>query len=354
MGNRDYLERNIERLLRALPPELELPEDKKKEILANLAAEAAALSSKDSATSSPRPVILRHPATLAAAAVLMVGLLVGTIWLSRYIGTEQTEQFVTQPKSVIEGTTPEDQEPDDKLVAEDVDSQKAQIQVRLKQVTAMFDTGNIRGLTKMLSDEAAEVQIAAANYLAQIGDFDAVEPLLDASKEWTGSEEDNPFVGAIYQIMLRISKQQAEPSVAKAQEKAAEPAKIEFVPRGVLSGLITDAKTGEPISNVKVEISKRRVYSTTTDLNGFYYLDDISEDGSYRIKTSSTAYLGLGDWNELPIVHLTRDSQVVKHLTLNRACQIEIKVVNELGEPVKDVRLTGSSLLKEHGPDIGE
>lgn len=353
MSNRDHLERNIERLLRAVRPELELPEDKKEEILANLAAEAAAISSKDSAGPSPKTVLLQHPVKLAAAAVLIIGICAGAIWLWT-TSPKPKEQLATQPKSVIEEITPNDKEPDDGLIAEDAGSQKAQIQGRLRQVAAMFDTGNIRGLTTMLSDEAAEVQIAAANYLAQIGDFDSVGPLLDVSKEWTGSEEDNPFVSAIYQIMMRISRQQAKVAPEKEQQETLEPVKFEFKPRGVISGLITEAKTGEPISNVKVEISKRRVYSATTDLNGFYYLDDISEDGSYRIKTSIPAYLGLGDWNKLPIVHLAKDSQVVKHLTLDRACQIEIKVVNELGEPVKDVRLTGSSLIKEHGPDIGE
>jgi len=353
MSNRDHLERNIERLLRAVRPELELSEDKKEEILANLAAEAAAISSKDSAGPSPKTVILQHPVKLAAAAVLIIGICAGAIWLWT-ASPKPEEQLATQPKSVIEETTTKEKELDDELIAEDMASQKAQIQGRLRQVSAMFDTGNIRGLTTMLSDEASEVQIAASNYLAQIGDFDAVGPLINASKEWTGSDKDNPFVQAIYQIMLRISQQQAEPSIAQWEETTTEPAKFEFKPRGMLSGLITDAKTGEPISNVKVEISKRRVYSATTDLNGFYYLDDISEDGSYRIKTNSTAYLGLGDWDKLPIVHLAMDSQVVKDFALDRACQIEIKVINELGEPVKDVRLTGSSLIKEHGPDIGE
>ncbi len=354
MSNRDHLERNIERLLRAVRPELELPEEKKEEILANLAAEAAAISSKNSTGSSWTTVILRHPATIAAAVVLMIGILAGAAWLSRYIGIEQTEQFTTQPKSIIEETITDEKEPDDELIAEDVASQKAQIQGRLRQVAAMFDTGNIKGLTAKLSDKASEVRIAAANYLAQIGDFAAVEPLLEAGKGWTGTEVDNPFVNAIYQIMLRISRQQAEPSVAQPQETTTEPVKFEFNPRGVLSGLITETKTGEPISDVKVEISKRRGYSATTDLNGFYYFDDISENGNYRINTSSTAYLALGDWNELPILHLAKDSQVVKHLTLDRACQIEIKVVNELGEPIKDVRLSGSSLIKERSPDIGE
>jgi hypothetical protein len=92
----------------------------------------------------------------------------------------------------------------------------------------------------MLSDEASEVQIAAANYLARIGDFDAVGPLLDVSKEWTSTEEDNPFISAIYQIMLRMSRQQAEATAAQKEQQ--EPNE----PRKTVSPTITAKKPPKP------------------------------------------------------------------------------------------------------------
>jgi len=196
MSNREHLERNIERLLRAVRPELELPEEKKEEILANLAAEAAAISSKDSAGQSPKTVLPQHPAKLVAAAVLIIAIFLGAIWLWTS-SPKPKEQLATQPKDIIKETITDEKEPDDELIAEDVASQKAQIQGRLRQIAAMFDTGNIKGLTAMLSDQNHQVRIAAANYLAQIGDFDTIGPLLDVSKEWTGPEADNPFVNAI-------------------------------------------------------------------------------------------------------------------------------------------------------------
>ena len=261
MSNRDYLERNMERLLRAVQPELELPEDKKQEILASLTAEAQTPSHKDS-TDSSLTVIFRHPATSAAAALLLMAILAGVAWLWR-LSTEQTTQSVTRPENTFEETSPQEQQPVDELVAEGINSKKVQIQLRLRQVTAMYEAGNIRGLKTMLSDEAEEVRTEAANYLALIGDFNAVEPLLNASKDWTGSDEDNPFVGAIYQIMLRISQQQAKVAVEEEQQEPNEPlgtapptptAKKPPKPEKetvTYSGIVTN-ESGQPVQNVYV------------------------------------------------------------------------------------------------------
>jgi len=291
MSNRDHLERNIERLLRAVRPELELPEEKKEEILANLAAEAAAISSKDSTGSSWTTVVLRHPATIAAAVVLMIGILAGAAWLSRYIGIEQTEQFATQPKSIIEETITDEKEPDDELIAEDVASQKAQIQARLKQIAAMFDTGNIKGLTAKLSDKNPELRIAAANYLAQIGDFAAVEPLLEAGKEWTGLEADNPFVNAIYQIMLRMSRQQAQVIAEKEQQEPNEPRKVisptitaKEPPKPgkktvTYSGVVSN-EAGEPVKDVYVRSFS---YNQQMEFSGTESEGWTNENGLFRV-----------------------------------------------------------------------
>ncbi|MHC4721693.1 MAG: hypothetical protein ACYS6I_03185, partial [Planctomycetota bacterium] len=230
---------NIERLLRAIRPELDLPEDKKEEILGNLTDEAAAISSKDSAGPSPKTVLLQHPAKLAAAAVLIIGICAGAIWLLT-ASPKPEEQLATQPKDRFEETLPDKQKTDATPVAQQTDATKAASEIDLKRLAAMFETGNIKGLTAMLSDEAAEIRIAAANYLAQIGEFAAVEPLLNAGKEWTGPEADNPFVNAIYQIMLRMSRQQAEATVSEKEQQ--EPNE----PRKILSPTLTAKETPKP------------------------------------------------------------------------------------------------------------
>jgi len=293
VSNRDHLERNMERLLRAVQPELELPEDKKQEILANLTAEAQTPSPKDS-TDSSLTIIFRHPATSAAAALLLMAILAGAAWLLR-LSVKQTTQFVTRPESTSEETSPQEQQPVDELVAEGINSKKVQIQLRLRQVTAMYEAGNIRGLKTMLSDEAEEVRTEAANYLALIGDFNAVEPLLNASKDWTGSDEDNPFVGAIYQIMLRISRQQTQFAIEEEQQEPNEP--LETAPPTptakkppkpeketvTYSGVVTN-EAGETVQDVyvrSISYNEYMEFSGTeaegwTDENGLFTLGPIA------------------------------------------------------------------------------
>jgi len=372
MGSRDHLERNIERLLRAVQPELELPGDKKEEILANLVTEAEVLSSKDSAASSRRPVILRRWPILAAVAVLMIGILAGAAWLSRYIGIEQTDQFATQPKGVIEETITDEKKADDKLIVEDMESQKAQIQARLRQVEAMFNTGNIKGLTTMFSDKASEVRIAAANYLARIGDFDSVKPLLDASKEWTGPEQDNPFVNAIYQIMLRISRQQAQITVEKQQQEPNEPSEdvsptliAKEPPKpdkktATFSGVVSN-EAGEPLEGVHVRSISYDEYiefsgteaEGDTDENGLFAVGPIDAqdlDKVNRVLIFEHPEYAIGWFHTKPGGRMMRHDEI--EISLLSPSVVSGIVIDEQGDPIEGA-VVEASLQLQLQPDEG-
>ncbi|MHC4212499.1 MAG: sigma-70 family RNA polymerase sigma factor [Planctomycetota bacterium] len=118
-----------------------------------------------------------------------------------------------------------------------------------------------------------------------------------------------------------------------------------FKPKGVLSGLITDANTGEPISGVEVEMwYKPPNYHAVTNEDGFYYFDDIPRDGNYKVKVYSPGYLSMTSWGKAQVIALQKGKQVVKHFEFERACQIEIQVVDEANEPIEGVRLEAISL----------
>jgi len=94
MSSWGHLERNIERLLRAVEPELRLPDDRKEEILAELAEEGEVLSSKDPARRLRRRIVMRNRGKLAAAAVLVIGVLVGAVLL--WTGSIQPKRAKSQ------------------------------------------------------------------------------------------------------------------------------------------------------------------------------------------------------------------------------------------------------------------
>ncbi len=79
----DYLERNIERLLMAVEPELKLGDEKKEQITAVLAQEGESMS----AGGSLQTFLLSRWTKLAAAAVLIIASLIGLMLLWDYLAS---------------------------------------------------------------------------------------------------------------------------------------------------------------------------------------------------------------------------------------------------------------------------
>jgi len=144
-----------------------------------------------------------------------------------------------------------------------------------------------------------------------------------------------------------------ESLVASPDPASTKDVEFSFAPKGVLSGLITDVNTGEPVSDARVRISIRSMYTTETDANGFYYFDKIKQDGNYRIQIASKEYVGIYDYEKQPLVSLKKDKQRVKHFELEKACMIEVRVVDEAGEPVKKARVIATSLADNRRREIG-
>ena len=151
-----------------------------------------------------------------------------------------------------------------------------------------------------------------------------------------------------------VRTEEAKPPVILAQPDLAENDEYEFVPKGVLSGLITDIETAEPVTDAIVSIWVSRYYTVETDKNGFYSFDSIKSKGNYKIKITSTEYIGIYDYDKMPVINLVKNKQAIKHFQLERACMIEVLVVDEAGDPIKDVRLLATSLADSRKGEIGK
>lgn len=133
-----------------------------------------------------------------------------------------------------------------------------------------------------------------------------------------------------------------------------KPAEYIFEAKGVLSGLITDAETGDPVTDAEIAISSGRLYRVNTDENGFYSFDKIEKNGDYSIAVYSREYIGVTDYSLQPRIHLKKKSQSIKHFQLPKACMIDLYVTDEKGNPVKGSRVWVTSLASEHGREIGK
>ncbi|TKJ33320.1 MAG: hypothetical protein CEE38_20955 [Planctomycetes bacterium B3_Pla] len=125
------------------------------------------------------------------------------------------------------------------------------------------------------------------------------------------------------------------------QEEVAE---YQFKSKGVLSGVITDIETGEPVTDAIVRISIGRNYETKTDSNGFYSFDSIEKTGNYDIAIDSKEYIGIAVGQRQPIVSLAPGKQVVKHFQLAWACQVDLRVVDENGVGIEGAKVVATSL----------
>lgn len=125
-----------------------------------------------------------------------------------------------------------------------------------------------------------------------------------------------------------------------------------FEPNGVLSGVITDAKTGEPVIDAEVQLSISQTYIANTDENGFYSFKTIDQSGNYRIAIHSLAYLGIADKDQATI-ELDMNGSATQHFKLDRACMVDVWVVDEDDSPVKGARVFANSLREEWPREIG-
>lgn len=223
----------------------------------------------------------------------------------------------------------EEQDFGEKAAAESI---KTELKIELEQIVDMFAANDIEGLIAMLSDRPQEVKLAAALYLAKIGDERAAETLRRLS-----SELDDEKLASIFSIVSSSIENRLEETKKAGQLEAHQRAAI--APKRLLSGLVTDAETAEAVIDAEVTISSGENYITTTDANGFYYYGDVEQDGNYKIKITSKEYIGITEQEKLPVVYLSGDSREVRNFKLEKACMIDLLVMDEVNEPVSNVEI---------------
>jgi len=127
-----------------------------------------------------------------------------------------------------------------------------------------------------------------------------------------------------------------------------------FKPRGVLSGLITDAQTGQPVQNVRIRVANNGIGNVRTDEHGFYHVDRIFRPGNCTVFVDSNDYVGFGLNANAPRLNLSQDQQVVKHFKLRRACKVEVQVVDVNGVGIAGAEVIPTSLTDSRRTKIND
>ena len=154
----------------------------------------------------------------------------------------------------------------------------------------------------------------------------------------------------------------AEAAVLAAVNDGNASGEYVFKPRGVLSGLIKDKKTGEPVTDAQLELVGMGSGSmgfgrTKTDANGFYFFEwhpGASTEGNCKLMVTSNEYIGMSRYDDALIINVLKDVQAVRHFELEQACMAELEVVDEGGGPVKDAQVMVSSMGDMYGRNIND
>lgn len=256
-GAAEALETNLEMLLRAIEPSAPMPaevmvrlEQAVIEMAQHLSEQTAA---KAAAVPRSKPIWQR---VLAIAGVALLAVVIG-VWL--WHAPQESVQLPSAKPNLSVEVKP-----------------SATDQEQLEQVIQAGRRGDVRALIAALKGGAYMAQVAAAQYLAQIGDASAIEPLLAASQRWFGDQTDNnPFAQAAAEIEKRLTSA-AAPAVAQPPKPQPEPAKQTIAS---LRGRVLSAD-GQPLSAVALTAAPEAggaAVATVSDSAGGYQFADLKE-----------------------------------------------------------------------------
>lgn len=197
---------------------------------------------------SRRPAAVKSTiAALAAAAVIIIAVFVGfevsTIQPQKKPQSLRGEK-APSPEVAIETVKEREQdlgvEPGSEPAEEKFDAE-------LKEIEKFFTAGDIDGLVSMLSRKPFVSQLAAAVYLAEIGDLRALEALEKLSSALGGDEPNNLFSTAAAKVRSRIEQEEQKPVLAGVDKlKLKSAGQVVIDEEKYIDGWLIDAN-GNPI-----------------------------------------------------------------------------------------------------------
>ncbi|HSV27236.1 MAG TPA: carboxypeptidase regulatory-like domain-containing protein [Sedimentisphaerales bacterium] len=229
----------------------------------------------------------------------------------------------------------------------------------LASVRKLYETRNIKGLTAALGTAGLEAKVAAANFLAVVGDSSAIEPLEKAGVQWKGDAAANPFTKAAAAIVAREgvigAAAATDTNAAPAAEAAPVPSSPEIAavpaaPAEISSAdptmtmmvvTVVDKATGRPLEGAQVRLmyvtmGERHESALETDQKGLAVVRIPTTATYLRVNSRSSGYVSMfREWQgrdlELPKVCI---------FALEKAISIGGIVNDPNGMPLKGVTVS--------------
>ena len=264
---------------------------------------------------------------LAVAAVIIIGIL----WAGKFL-------LAPSEKVEIAGTSQNDtkqvvQQDIDPTLVDEAQLQEARLEMELERVEELFAKGDIEGLTAMLKSGRLEAKIAAAKYLAEIGDENAIDALEQLNRQYEGKEAAALFAEAIEQIKENTLAQQAavspDENVSGADPNVEEGLGMEI--------FVVEAGTSKPITDAVVKVYAGQRKEFATDKDGLCWVDFGEAMPDYlSMRIIKDGYVPMMfAWRD----EMAKNLPVQFTMTLAKGSIIGGKVVDENDEPVENVEV---------------
>ena len=300
--------------------------------------------------SSPRTIrLFAQPAFKGAVAAVVVLTMTLSVALWYRYGGSETPRLESHPTALASSES-----------VEQATAEANAAERQREEIGSAAARGNVQELLALMDGADPENRVLIARHLGEMGDATAIAPLERFASQEGVSGDENSYQLALDAINKRIqATDPGDPTeLAGSTDPLGSPDETRLLAarqevKGLLCGLVTDRLTGRALEQVDIEVFGEAHYSASTDANGYYCFEHIEQDGRYEIKISRPGYLLNDAVADLPIVALSHNEPVVRHFALERGCLVEVKVTDESGQPIRDVRLTASWLGSEQPTEAG-
>jgi len=313
---------NIEKLIRDLHVlDVNTRDDMDRRVLADALRAQQEYKQKEKLSRTPtntwRTIMNSRITRLIAAAALLFGLFV----LTKHLIGRQAPAPVepTHVAGTVGDENPKEPNlPDTLLVKE------------LETATQLFERRDLPGLMQLLKTGQEPTKIKVAEYLGQIGDGSVLSALQVFAEQWQGSEQNNPFQKAISAIRERQTE--PEPRDSTSMSEPNEPQVPPAASQTIVSGIVVDKNTAEPIQGAQVGFKPAE--AVATDAQGRFQLiyEGASEEAYVYATASGYAACRI-------VVHIEVESTQNVTIELSPGSKLAGKVTDPNGHIVQGAKV---------------
>jgi len=208
---------------------------------------------------SRRPTAIKSTiAALVAAAVIIIAVFIG-VKVFTAPAPKQPQSLTQKQAPASEAAVEVAKESEQDLGVEPgAEPAEEKFEAELKEIKELFAAGDIDGLASMLFDKPLASWLAAAVYLAEIGDSQALEALEKLGSALGGDDPNNLFAIAAAELWSRIEQEKGKPVFAEDDKLKSEPAGLvrTIDEKSYIYGWLIDAN-GDPVrGEIKLGVSR--------------------------------------------------------------------------------------------------